>query len=378
MKTLNNTHKVSQFKVLMALTKAAFLSSLRNPSMVFFNFFFPFVFIVIFGMLDQGSVKYDLAMRSVSVSTGPVYETIKKIDILNIQEGKTDNAIDESLKKGQIPAALTIVEIPPVMDGEKPVMPATYKLKLEKSTASPQSAEVIATILDKVNNSINEAANPNSLKLVTLDSVDVVGRKFTQIDFILPGQLAFALLTNALFGMAFGFIALKKELVLKRLFAAPVAKWTIMGSQVLSKAILAILQTLVIVLVGTLLFKFTLVNGFVTLLQLVVMSLVGIFTFMGMGLCVAVFAKNEDTASPIANLIMMPQMFLSGAFFTIDAFPAAVQTIARLLPMTLLNDAFKKIAFEGMPLTSVGNEIFGILIWGIVIYLVIIKFFKWE
>jgi ABC-2 type transport system permease protein len=212
----------------------------------------------------------------------------------------------------------------------------------------------------------------------SLDTVNVEGRKFTQIDFILPGQLAFALLSNALFGMAFGFISLKKELVLKRLFAAPIAKWTIMGSQVLSKAILAILQTLVIVLGGTSMFKFTLVNGFETLLQLIVMSLIGIFTFMAFGLCVAVFAKNEDSASPIANLIMMPQLFLAGAFFSIDSFPASVQTVARILPMTLLNDSFKKIAFEGLSLSSVGNEILGILIWGVIIYLIIIRFFKWE
>ena len=378
MKTYNKNNKVSQLKVLFVLTKASFLSSIRNPSMVFFNFFFPFIFIVIFGMMDTGNVKYDLALRSESIKTGPVYETIKKVDVLNIQEDKTDTTIDDALNKGNLAAALTIKEVPAVMNGTTLVSPPTYKLELERSTASPQSAEVIATIVDKVSSTINEAANPQSLKLVTMDTINVEGRKFSQIDFILPGQLAFALLSNALFGMSFGFIALKKELVLKRLFAAPIAKWTIMGSQVLSKAVLAIIQTLVIVLIGTFVFKFTLVNGFITLLQLIVMSLIGIFAFMSMGLCVAVFAKNEDSASPIANLIMMPQLFLAGAFFSIDVFPGPVQTIARILPMTFLNDAFKKIAFEGLPLTSVGTEILGIMVWGILLYILVIKFFKWE
>jgi ABC-2 type transport system permease protein len=378
MKYLATSKNVNQIRVMLALTKAAVIASLRNPTTIFFNFFFPFVFIGIFGMLDNDNIKIDLAIRAGSVKSGPAYEALKKVDTLVILDNLSDDQINDKLNKGRLSAALNIVEEDTIVTPGQPAI-KTYKLTLEKSAASPQTASVISSIVDKVGTSINSVAQGDkAFKMVTLTETVVAGRKFSQIDFILPGQLAFALLMNALFGMSFGLITLKKELVLKRIFASPAKKWTIMAAQVLSKGFLAIMQTLVIVIVGHYLFNFTLVDGAVTVVNILILGLIGIFTFLAMGLFVAVVSKNEDMATPISQLIMMPQLFLAGAFFALEAFPGFIQVIARVLPMTLLNDAIKKVAFEGASLAMVGNEILGIIIWGVVLYLVIVRLFKWE
>jgi ABC-2 type transport system permease protein len=69
---------------------------------------------------------------------------------------------------------------------------------------------------------------------------------------------------------------------------------------------------------------------------------------------------------------------LSGTFFSISLFPGWLQQISRILPLTYLNDAMRKISFEGASLLDVGKEILILLVWGVVIYFVASKTFKWE
>jgi ABC-2 type transport system permease protein len=206
----------------------------------------------------------------------------------------------------------------------------------------------------------------------------VEGRKFTQIDFILPGQLAFMLLTTGVYAVVFTLITLRSTLVIKRMFATPASKWIIILGEVTAKLLMAMLQTTVIILVGHFVFEFTLVNGILTYLAMLILSVFGLVVFMGFGFVIASLAKDENAASPIANLVTLPQMFLSGAFFSISAFPEVIQPIAHVLPMTFLNEAMRKVAFEGSSLLDVGPELLGLTIWGIVVYIIAIKFFRWE
>jgi len=111
---------------------------------------------------------------------------------------------------------------------------------------------------------------------------------------------------------------------------------------------------------------------------MLVLSLFGIIVFLGFGLIIPGISNDENNISAIANLIMIPQLFLSGAFFQIEAFPVFVQHIARILPMTLLNEAFKKVAFEGLSLADCGYQIAGMLVWTIILYAIDVKIFKWE
>jgi ABC-2 type transport system permease protein len=165
---------------------------------------------------------------------------------------------------------------------------------------------------------------------------------------------------------------------LKRYFATPVKKINILGAEVTSKALIAIFQSAIIIAFGYFLFDFTLANGWVTVFSMLTLSLVGIFVFLSLGLLIVSIAKNEDSLTPLAQLFMMPQLFLSGAFFPIENFPKFIQPIAHVLPMTLLNEAFKKVAFEGVALSATLPQIGGLLAWGVGIYILVLILFKWE
>ena len=138
------------------------------------------------------------------------------------------------------------------------------------------------------------------------------------------------------------------------------------------------LTSIIVIGVGHFLFKFTLVHGLQTFLEIMVLSFIALILFMGFGFIVSSVAKSESTIPPFANLITLPQFLLAGTFFSIEAFPSWLQPICRILPLTHFNTAMRNIAFEGASLFSCWKEL-GILgIWTVVVYAVAFKTFKWE
>ena len=48
------------------------------------------------------------------------------------------------------------------------------------------------------------------------------------------------------------------------------------------------------------------------------------------------------------------------------------------IALTHLNDAMRKVAFEGAHLSDCGTQIGILAIWGVIVYAVAIKVFRWE
>ena len=206
----------------------------------------------------------------------------------------------------------------------------------------------------------------------------VKGRVYRTIDFILPGQLGFSLLSAGVFGVAFIFFNLRQTLVLKRFFATPVSRMSILAGEGLARIIFQLMTAVVIILIGHFAFDFTLVNGFLTFLEMLVLSFLGLVIFMGFGFVVSGLARSESVIPPFANLFTLPQFLLAGTFFPIENFPAWLQPVCRVLPLTHLNEAMRNIAFEGMHLTDCGFQIGVLLLWGVFTYAIAVKVFRWE
>ena len=104
----------------------------------------------------------------------------------------------------------------------------------------------------------------------------------------------------------------------------------------------------------------------------------GLIVFMGFGFVISSIAPNESVIPVLANIITLPQFLLSGTFFSADSFPPWLKAISNALPLTHLNTAMRKVAFDGASLLDVGSEMLIVGIWGVVIYALAIRVFKWE
>ncbi len=365
--------KYSQLIAMLAITRAGLKAIFRSPSAVVFSFVFPFIFILVFGFIgDGGSVPvYKIAVDASSDTTNAFYDSVKGSSRFKIVRFKNEKELRSNLVKGRIAGILKITKT----NIEAPA----YTYNINSTTASNDKWPQVMPLLESINNTISNAKFPlrQSFAAVTKPQIEQL-RPYRTIDFILPGQLGFSLLSSGVFGVAFMFFGLRNTLVLKRFFATPIQRMYIILGEGLARVIFQMITAVVILLVGHFLFKFTLVNGIQTFLELLVLSFIGLIVFMGFGFIVSGLAKTDSTIPPFANLITLPQFLLGGTFFTIDAFPKWLQPISRALPLTHLNTAMRAVAFEGQNLWDVRNEIGILFIWGVIVYAVAIKVFKWE
>lgn len=358
----------SNTKATLALAKASFRSIMRSPSAVVFTLAFPLIFILVFGFLGNGGVKVKLAVAPGSDIQNPIIKALQQMPVIKLVNDEDTTEIKEGLEKGNIDALINVKK-------NEAGTPA-YLASVQYTSASVDKGSILKSVLTNLLYTLNtKDVKPT---VAELSESTVQGRIYRTIDFILPGQLGFSLLSTGVFGTAFVFFSLRQNLVIKRFFATPVKKSSIVFGEGLARIGFALLGAVFIILIGHFFFHFTLIHGVVTVLNMLLLSVIGLIVFMGFGFVVSGIAKSESTIPPISNIITLPQFLLSGTFFSIDAFPSWLQPISRALPLTYLNDAMRKVAFEGAGLWDVKHQLLIMIIWGIGIYTVAVKVFKWE
>ncbi len=363
----------NQTRAMLSITKASLSAIFRSPSAVVFSFAFPLIFILIFGFIGGGGrVSFKICIDKNSDTLNPVYSALKSVSGITIVPNN-EKGIKEDLEKGRLTAILNIHR-----DSSSN---APYIIDIKSSeSVSPQNLQVLQSILNSIISSINKRVYPQAptYAVINQNIQKIPGRTYRTIDFILPGQLGFSLLSAGVFGVAFLFFNLRQQLVLKRFFATPIKRSYIVLGEALSRVIFQMITGIVIIGIGHFFFNYTLVNGFATFIEIMFLSFIALLVFMGFGFVVSGTAKNESSIPPFANLFTLPQFLLAGTFFSIEAFPAWLQPICKVLPLTHFNNAMRKIAFEGAHLSDCLPELGILLLWGIAIYALAIKVFKWE
>ncbi|MCX2572953.1 ABC transporter permease [Pedobacter sandarakinus] len=363
-KAASGSNKYSNVKATLALAKASFRSIMRSPSAVVFTLAFPLIFILVFGFLGGGGTRIDVGVTPGSDLNSPVITMLDKTGMIRLVLDKSKADYDKLLEKGNIDA---------MIDVHRKVNTAAYSVNVVYTSASRDKGGILKSVLNSV--FYDKTLKPT---VAEIKESTVTGRAYKTIDFILPGQLGFSLLSTGVFGTAFVFLSLRQTLVIKRFFATPVSRASIVIGEGIARIGFALIGALFIILIGHFFFGFTLVHGAITVLNMLLLATLGVIVFMGFGFIISGIAKNESMVPPISNIVTLPQFLLSGTFFSIEAFPKWLQPISRALPLTYLNDAMRKVAFEGAGLWDVNFQIMILLIWGIVIYAVAVKVFKWE
>ncbi len=364
--------KYSQVKAMWAITRASLKAIFRSPQAVFFSLFFPIVLITIFSALGGNStVEIDVAFDSGTDTSNVLYQTLKKIPVLSFAKG-TKEEIEDKLKKGRITAIISIQKTTGTGSA------AQYDVHLKTSSVSQRDLPVLKSVLQNVVSGVDDKLYPARPSYASVSQEMVQGREFRMIDFYLPGMIGFSLIGSAVFGVAFVFYSLRETLVLKRMYSSPVQKVYIVIGESISRVLFQLCTVVVLVLFGKYVYHFTLADGLMTFINMLALSFVALLVFMGFGFLISGLAKNQNVIPVYANLFMFPQYFLSGTFFPKSALPEGLQSVIKYLPLTALNDAMRRISFEGAGLGSCWKELLILGAWAFIAYGLTVKTFKWE
>jgi ABC-2 type transport system permease protein len=195
------------------------------------------------------------------------------------------------------------------------------------------------------------------------------------IDFLIPGLLGMNLMGTGMWSMGFTIANARMKKLLKRFVATPMRKTDFLLAQFLSRLIWLLIEVTVLVVFAWLVFGVR-VNG--SILLLAILSIIGGFSFSGIGLLTASRARTIEAVSGLMNFIMMPMWLCSGVFFSYERFPDSVKPFIRLLPLTLLNDALRAVINDAAGLTQIAGKLALLAAWGLVTFFIGLKVFRWQ
>ncbi len=163
----------------------------------------------------------------------------------------------------------------------------------------------------------------SGFRVATFEGVD------DYLSFLAPGIIAMAILFSSMFtGISvlwdkqFGF--------LQEVLVAPVSRFSIIIGRTLGGATVALIQGFIILLIA--LGLGVKISGVFGLLLTFVFMILIAFTAVGFGLVLASKMEDFQGFQLIMNLLIMPLLFLSSAFFPVTANPT-MKTISSFNPL---------------------------------------------
>lgn len=357
-----------------ALLKASMRMYFRNKGAVFFTLIFPLALLSVFGFLSKGggsSLKLDITNYSRTTLSQDFVESLKKVPAFKVKEASEGEAAGE-LGKGNIDLAVIVPENFGARDSSNALLPA--QIITTYNEAKPQNAQTANLVLGQIISTLNAKAT-GVPQILTVESKGVKTNNLGYFDFILPGLLAMTIMQAGIFGVAFAFVSLKASGALRRLHATPTHPITFVLAQAATRLVVTVLTIAILMGFGIAFFSFHMLGSYV---EFSIIVLLGILVFLGFGFIIAGYAKDENQVAPLANIVQLPMLFLSGIFFARDMFPTWLYQVTNFFPLTYITDGMRHIANEGLHLTQIGGDVIGLLVWVVIVYASAVKVFRWD
>jgi ABC-2 type transport system permease protein len=314
---------------------------LRSRVGTFFALAFPILLILLFGAIfsSSGSPKVSLAVQDLdgTPSSQSFLQALNNTTLISYQAIPRDANFQDYIRAHSLNVALQIPtgfenELQEARGGN---LSARVNLTLA-GDATQSSFGIVASAVSAVATEFNlRIANAAPIVGVTPESVSV--RELSYIDLFLPGIIGFTVLTTPLFGMTSICAEYRTRRFFKLLATTKLSKAQWLAGKIVFHIVLLFVSVGLMVLTGIFVFK---MQAVVTPMALVLVA-VGTLEFTSMGMALGIFVRDPETGAAIANAIGFPMMFLAGSFFPVDAMPAFLQTTARFLPLTYINEGLR-------------------------------------
>jgi ABC-2 type transport system permease protein len=322
-----------------------------------------------------GSQAFLTVLQGINNSTGMLSITnatgIDEIKGL-VQKGDVEGGIvipsnfTESILSGEQGTVIIVT------DQSNPQVSATIQAAL--SAVFDQMGTMLAQ--QKIQG-LNPAVNAsNSLAIVKPYSVQtegVVPGTPSYFDFIAPGIMAMTVMMSVMTGLPVAISQEKEIGTLDGMMVAPINRLSIILGKTLAQTARGLLQGLIILVLASVLFHVAIQGSILLVFGLL---LLGVFSFVGLGIVITSFAKDQETAQMMMMTLMFPMMFLSGVFFPIQQMPWYMQDISKVLPLTYASQALRKVMVLGAGIPDITTELTIMIVFGVIMTAIAVPVFR--
>ena len=160
---------------------------------------------------------------------------------------------------------------------------------------------------------------------------------FDYIDFIVPGLVLMAVITNSYANVVSSFYSAKFQRHVEELLVSPVPEWIILAGYVGGGIARGVVVGLAVTAVAMFFSDVGIYSLPVTLAVFVLTSML----FATAGFINAVFANSFDDISIVPTFVLTPLTYLGGVFYSIHLLPEFWQALSLANPVLYMVNAFR-------------------------------------
>ncbi len=160
---------------------------------------------------------------------------------------------------------------------------------------------------------------------------------FSYINFIAPGLIMMAVITNSYSNVVSSFFGSKFQRNIEEILVSPTPTWVIIVGYAVGGVLRGLIVGLLVTLVSLFFTKLVIYNIILVILFVFLTSLV----FSLAGLLNGIFAKSFDDVSIVPTFVLTPLTYLGGIFYSLSVLPPVWQFISQFNPILYMVNGFR-------------------------------------
>lgn len=215
------------------------------------------------------------------------------------------------------------------------------------------------------------AANPGNLDLETPEPPRLIPEleilynpELKSANVMIPGLLGLVLMFMTTMMTAMGIVREREYGTMEQLVVTPIRPVELMLGKLLPYFVIGAVDFALVYIAGVYLFDLHFAGNFPLFLGL---SLLLVFTTLGLGLLLSTVAQNQQQAMQLALFTILPQILVSGLIFPLSSLPTAIQYVAYLLPFSHYVPIARGMFLKGQGLDLLQTEALVLAFYAVVV-----------
>ncbi len=367
----------------------------RNRMSLAALFMMPLLFLVMFGFIfPSGSTQQNMPMGLVNLDQGQgSNEFVAQLEAINkntsYMKFQNYSSVDDAktaINKGKL---YGVFIIPPgfsenLTNGQS----ADFTVYVDNSNPqiSMQIQQVLSSTVSGMNNmkaeanvvglgkATNLSVNPQAMIFPYIPNVQTtIPGQTNYFNFLAPGLMIMIVMMSVMTGIPEAISKEKEMGTFDGMLSAPISQLSVIIGKTAALCTRGLIQCVIILAIAIVLFGVT-IQG--SILLAFFMLLLGIFSFIGIGIMAISMSGDQASSTMIVNLLMFPMMFLGGIFYPIQQMPWFMQAISQVIPLTYAADAMRKIMLLNAGVGDVMNQIIILVAFGVVTMAIAVPLFR--
>ena len=331
----------------VALIKRILLQILRDKRTLALLFVAPLLVLTLMNLVFNGNTVNPVL--GVANGNQQIIEKLEDADIVvkeynkvsNVKEMILDKDLDGFLQVEGDQTTLTLLN-------DDPTIAKSLEMKVKQIDTQAKQLKLMG---------------PNAIQseLLSQDSLNtnyIYGSSETELfDTFSPILVGFFVFFFVFLISGIGLLNERTTGTLERLLATPIKRGEIVAGYLVGYGLLALIQTVIIVLFAINVLDMVLVGSIWTVMLInVIIALVA----LSLGILLSSFASSEFQMIQFIPIIIVPQIFFSG-IFSIEGMADWLQVFANFMPLYYAADALKGVMYEGLSLSQISSNLYILL-----------------